>query len=755
MHTHRIPRRWFPALLLGLALAAPASAANLTITGTVKNEAGVAVGNVDVDFIDACTGDNVFLASDHTAADGTFSISIAAGTYDIHFIPPAGTLAAGDRQDVVLSANTNLGIITLVAGRLVSGTILTPSLTPAANVDLKWVNVTADHRVFLSKTLTNASGQYSVRVPPGTWDVDFRPAAGSAFADAERLGLVVGASDISGLSDVLKTGVVVTGSVRGKSNTKLKNVDIDLFDDCTGRRVPTAHDNTDINGNFSVVVPTGSYTLTADPPLCDGVESYRQNGLVVSGATAVPQITLKAVVPVSGIVLDPNGLPLAGAKIKFYDVTVAPAVRQGVASDRSDATGHFNVLVPDNTYDVNIEPPVGVNALVYHFNNLTTGAGGVDFGTVQLTAGIPLSGHVQGPGATPLLNVNINILDQVTRTAQRVSHDNTDANGDFTVYVNPGTYAIHYDPPACDGMAPLEVSNVDVFGPTTLPVTNLVTGVHLLGAVTDPASLPVLNADLDVYPAGGSTKLYTPGDKTSATGNYDVLVAPGTYDVRYIPSSLTRLRPALRTSVSLPVNTTVPTVVLANGWLVSGTVRQQFSLLPLAGAEIQFYQPHTAFQAWTPHATTGTLGTFNTSVDAGTYDIKIVAPPLSGLIDAFLTNVTVSGDLPLGDQILIFPNTGVGPGAGAGLSLSAPSPNPARGRVSLTFTVPDGEAELSAWDVAGRRVATLWHGHGSGAVQVEWDGMRDGGGPLPAGLYLVRLTDAHGGSQLRRVTLLQ
>ncbi|MEQ1833941.1 MAG: FlgD immunoglobulin-like domain containing protein, partial [Candidatus Eisenbacteria bacterium] len=468
-----------------------------------------------------------------------------------------------------------------------------------------------------------------------------------------------------------------------------------------------------------------------------------------------PQITLKGVVPVSGIVLGPNGLPLAGAKVKFYDVTVQPSVRQGAANDRTDANGHFEVLVPDNIYDVNFEPPVGVNALVYHWNNLDTGAGGVDIGSIPLSTGLPLSGHVQGPGATPLLNVNINILDQVTRTAQRVSHDNTDANGDFTVYVNPGTYAIHYDPPACDGMAPLEVSNVDVFAPTTLPVTNLVTGVHLLGAVTDAASLPVLNADLDVYPAGGATKLYTPGDKTSATGNYDVLVAPGTYDVRYIPSSLTRLRPALRTSVALPANTTVPTVVLANGWLVSGTVRQVSSLLPLAGAEVQFYQPHTAFQAWTPHATTGTLGTFNTSVDAGTYDIKIVAPPLSGLIDRFLTNVTVSADLPLGDQVLIFPSTGVAPGAGAGLSLAAPFPNPSHRRVDLSFTVPDGEAELSAWDVAGRRVATLWHGRASGAVQVQWDGTRDGGSMLPAGLYLVRLTDAHGGRQLRRVTLLQ
>lgn len=758
MHAHPLNRLWLPAFLLGLTLGVPSVASALTVSGVVKTEAGVAVSNVDLDFIDLCTGDNVFLANDRTAADGTFSITIAAGRYDIHFIPPAGVLASGDMQGLVLVANAALGTVTLHPGRLVSGTVLTPTLTPAPNVDIKWVDLVADHRVFLSKTVTDAAGHYSIRVPSGSYSMDFRPAAGSLFGDAERLSVVVGLSDIAGLSDVLTTGVAVTGTVRGPSNTKLKNVDIDLFDDCTGRRIPTAHDNTDINGNFTVIVPPGSYTLALDPPTCDGVEALRQNGVVVSGATALGTYTLRAAVPVSGLVLGPSGLPLVGAKIKFYDVTTVGAPRQGASSDRTDTTGRFSILVPDNTYDVNIEPPVGLNALVYHINNLVTGAGGIDIGTAQLSSGIALSGHVQGPGSNPLLNVNINVLDQVTRVAQRISHDNTDANGNFTVYVNPGVYDLHYDPPVCDLMAPAQAEGVVVTAPTTVPVMNLVTGVHLLGVVTDPSSLPVVNGDLDVYPAGGASKLYTPGDKTSATGNYDVLVPPGTYDIRYVPSSLTRLRPALRSGVALPTNTTLTPTVLANGWLLSGSVRQQSTSLPLGGVAIELYRPRTAFQAWTPHSTTGlgalTLGTYNFAVDAGTYDIRYVAPPGSGLIDAWSYGVTVSGDLGLADVFMIFPNTGVGPGPSTGLSLAAPSPNPARREVRFTFSVPEGDADLSAWDVAGRRVATLWHGRAAAPVTVRWDGTQDGGGPLHAGLYLVRLTDAHGRSQWRRVTLL-
>src|SRR5437667_10120 len=111
---------------------------------------------------------------------------------------PRGWRVAGDRQDLVVSANASLGTITLNPGPLVSGTVLTPTQSAAAGVDLKFVNVATDSRVFLSKTLTDAAGHWSVRVPAGTWNLDFRPPAGSPSADGQRLGLVVGASDVAG-----------------------------------------------------------------------------------------------------------------------------------------------------------------------------------------------------------------------------------------------------------------------------------------------------------------------------------------------------------------------------------------------------------------------------------------------------------------------------------------------------------------------------------------------------------------------------
>lgn len=734
---------------LALFLAAPGSAA--TITGTVRNEAGTALANVDLDFIELCSGDNIFLTGDKSAADGTFSVVVPNGTYDVHFTPPTGSVVcAADFQDVVVSANQSLGIVTLHPGTLVSGTVRTPALAAAAGVDLKFVDTATQHRVYLTKDVTNAAGQYSVRVPQGTYDVDYRPGTGSTFGDTERRGLVVGAADVSGLSDVLKSGFTITGTVRDKHNNKLKNVDIDVYDACTGERVPTAHDNTDVNGNYSVVVPAGTYTFDFNPPRCIAVETGRSTGLIVDRAKNFGTEQLKDAVLVSGTVLGVGGVPRAEVKVKFYDVTTPGAPRQPATNDRTDAAGHFSVYVPPGTYDLDFEPDTGVLEQVAHLNNVGV-AFATNVGSVSLLAGVPVSGHVTGNGGLPVLNVNINAVDAVTRVSQRIAHDDTDANGNFTVVMAPGVYDIEYDPPACTGLAPSSQPAVVIAGATALATAPLVTGVHAQGSVLDPGALPVANVDLDFYVAGTATKIYTPGDKTAADGTYNVLIPPGAYDVKYIPSSLTRFRPAEFPGVSFASTLTLPTVSLANGFLVSGFARDSLTLAPVADVTVEFYPVGSNVPAWTPHHLTGLLGDYNVSVDAGTYDLRYVPPVGSPLAPYWRMGVVVGADTPLPDALMHLPALGVAPGALAQASLSA-WPNPSRGPLEIAFTAPDRDASVSLWDVAGRHVRSLWSGRHAGEVHLRWDGTTDRGERAPAGLYYVRLS-SEGRVSTRRVVL--
>jgi hypothetical protein len=85
--------------------------------------------------------------------------------------------------------------------------------------------------------------------------------------------------------------------------------------------------------------------------------------------------------------------------------------------------------------------------------------------------------------------------------------------------------------------------------------------------------------------------------------------------------------------------------------------------------------------------------------------------------------------------------------AGARLewNLDPPQPNPTGGATVIEFAVAQpADLTLSVFDVAGRRVATLAKGrHEPGRYQASWSGRAEVG-PLPPGLYLVRLATPAG-----------
>jgi len=743
-------RPWLVLCALPLLLLAGRAPA-VTLTGVVKSSTGAVVANADIDAIDNCSGANVFMATDHTAADGTFSIQLAAGNYDLHFVPPAGsTLVAGDMQGLNVSNNVSLGTVTLSPGRLVAGTILTPALAAAANVDTKFTNVATGNRVFLSKTLSDAAGNWSVRMPGGTWTLDFRPAAGSPYADTQRFGLVVGASDITGLTDTLRTGFTVSGVVHAANGTAIPNVDVSAFDECSGLEMATAHDNTDATGTFSVVLPAGSYTFTVNPPACKVAASARIATLVVAGASNLGTFTLPNGVTVTGVMHNPDGSAMVDARLKFFDNNQAGTPRVGTTRDHTSATGSFSVVVAPSIYDINVEPPVGSTARVLHVNN-TSITGNTNLGTLTAAAGLTLSGTLQGVGGIPLENVDINVHDHATGTPQHLAHDFTDANGHYTVVVASGTYDVLYDPPLCDGRAPARNDSVTIGGPVAMPVVTLPPAIHLTGGVTD-GTLGVPGVEIDAFPAGNPHALYTPGNLTAADGSYDMRVASGQYDFHYVAPAGSHL---LSRSVAWPfegASATLPTVALPAGFLVSQVVRDAGTLAPIPDVRIDVSPPRGG-PIFVPRNVTSATGAFTLALPAGQWNLHYVPPAGSGYTDALAT-LTVSADASLAPQSLVHTTTGVTAPEARALELEPPLPNPARREVQFAFRVAHGRAQLSVWDLAGRRVATVWDGPAAGSTVARWDARDDSGNPVPPGVYLVRLTDSLGENRLGRVSVM-
>ena len=81
-------------------------------------------------------------------------------------------------------------------------------------------------------------------------------------------------------------------------------------------------------------------------------------------------------------------------------------------------------------------------------------------------------------------------------------------------------------------------------------------------------------------------------------------------------------------------------------------------------------------------------------------------------------------------------------------------PNPVRANASIAFELPrDAAVELSAYDVAGRRVATLASGTWTaGRHAVSWSPSAGSGTRLASGVYLVKL-EADGVESVRRVVV--
>jgi len=106
-----------------------------------------------------------------------------------------------------------------------------------------------------------------------------------------------------------------------------------------------------------------------------------------------------------------------------------------------------------------------------------------------------------------------------------------------------------------------------------------------------------------------------------------------------------------------------------------------------------------------------------------------------------LTPVQVSEEV----GVLLEPRSGAVTGLGA-------SPNPASGEVRFSIEMArSADVELAIFDVAGRRVATVFEGRAqAGASVYRWNGAGSTG-TLQGGVYFARLTSADGSSQARLV----
>lgn len=320
-----------------------------TVGGTAVNAANAPIAGGNINVYDA-NGVKLFTPHDGTVANGAFLVTVPAGTWELHVVPPTGTLLVTRVfRALAVAAPVNLGAVTLPTGFAVTGTVVdNASSVPVGSTKIVAHDALTGQPIFLANDTANAFGAFSLILPFGLIDLDFEPPLGNTHT-ARRLhgAYVLGPTTLGQVR--LQNGVFVSGTV-GSAGGPVVGADIDVFD-ADGTKLFLTHDKTLANGAFSVAVPAGAtYTVRIEPPVAAGLVGHRSAPTVVNAATNLGSIPLPTGVAVSGTITGPQGLE-AAANLDFFDANGVEIVTVG---DHTDANGHYATFVPVGTWRIDV-----------------------------------------------------------------------------------------------------------------------------------------------------------------------------------------------------------------------------------------------------------------------------------------------------------------------------------------------------------------------------------------------------------------
>jgi hypothetical protein len=397
-----------PLACAGLALPAAAH----VVTGHVVDSQGVPVANVDIDAKNLGSGGDPTLSGDHTDAFGNFAVDVPAGAYDFLFFPPkppATTHLPKKIEGVVVTAPLSLGTIVLAPGAALSGKTVSSTGLPIAGINLDVIDP-AGVNILLQGDFTDALGQFSLAVPLGSIEVQFKTAGVPWPSLLAPVGLeLVMTGNLNLGNVVIPPGFHVTGTVL-KPGGPAANIDLDFVDVTTDQEIFTQNDNTTASGTYDVVVPAGTYDVEFCPPAGVLLTAAVIKGVVVTTSKSLGTTLLSAGVMLSGTVTSTGGTPLGSIDIDLIDPVSGSGIQ--LCHDKTNPSGFYGVVVPTGTFHVAFDPPYSMPyAKTTFLNQVITGpkvlSGSVpdcpffvNYGSGTAGAG-GIKPHLQTSGGTP------------------------------------------------------------------------------------------------------------------------------------------------------------------------------------------------------------------------------------------------------------------------------------------------------------------------------------------------------------------
>lgn len=626
------------------------------VSGRVNDSAGAGIPNVFVRFFPPGSSDRTFAVRDRTDLSGNFRIVVPTGTYDVKYGPPLGTRYLGlVRPSVSIPGNTTLPTVALASGLLVSGLLTdsAPQAHPVVSANVDATNAATGEKLFLSHDRTDATGAFTLAIPPGTYVFGFKPEKCNLLVGRESAATTI-AADTTLPAVALLPGVLVNGTVTDTRGAPVPDVNTNFISSTTGLQVFTFDDHTDASGNYSAVIPgQDTYNIDFAPNRGVRLAGFKMAGVSVNNNSQVlPTVQLQDAVLVTGRTATYTNTPLADIDLDFF--TAGTTTKIYTPNDHTDAAGAFVVAVVTGTYDIRFEPPSTTSFAAKRLRSVTVSAD-VPLGDVTIVQGVAVTGNASyvdpGFGTLPVDNLDMDFFNAYTGEKAETLHDNTDCAGNYSVLVPPGLYNVNFVPPSCNSgsscalpapcsLETMRIPNVVITSARSGLSAVLRSASFVSGSVQSLFNQPVASVDLNFFVSGTNVRQVVSRDNTDSQGLFSVFVPPGTYDIVFTPLATAGLAPLRVNSVNAMADIDLGTLTLDQALTPSVTSIQPSTGPGSGGTAV------TVSGANFQNGLSGTLGGFELSsiqvLGPGQFTATTPAYPLgsqSAVVDLAVTNV--------------------------------------------------------------------------------------------------------------------
>lgn len=523
---------------------------NTRLTGTVTGHDGNAVENV---LIRVYQGSSL-VTSVRTAADGSYGITISAGTYRLQFTGGSANVPAGyyqcDLSSVAISGETSFDYaIPLLR---VQGSTLGSDGSSVGSVGINVYQnnaIETNHRCYASyNTSSNADGAYSLLAFPGALRLISSPPVSSSFGiTREDLQL----TDDLDHDIVLPQETALSGQLTGYQGGVVANARV-YFYHSSGTGTNTT---TDSEGRYSVELSPGTYQVRAlqgstRSDNAPGAYDCSWYGVQVAGTTTYDMEM--PVIRVTGQVRDSEQASVASASVRIISGYSPPGVScSSNYQSTADGSGVYSHLTfPSNSARFNVLPPSSTALGPETLARALEGDSTQDF---ELVAALTLSGTVRGYADNPVPNVQMDFYRDGMSIGGR-----SDANGNYSVRLSAGTYRVFvsgYGESLPSNYNYCYFYNIEVQEDRTFDATMPVLRVR--GRVTDFNGAPVpgvsVRTDAASYSVSNVMSCYHQGTNitSDAGGDYSFLSLRKTTNFVITPPVDSGFAPTTLTSVVL------------------------------------------------------------------------------------------------------------------------------------------------------------------------------------------------------------